>query len=86
MKLKLKKARQKMKLKDMISTLRTVAYERVEIRDECGNEILTCRTSGLSGWETYKDCKVVEWFPHGAPHKDATFTVYIKESETTNEC
>lgn len=69
---------ERMKLKDMIDTLRTVAYERVEIRDEYGNEILTCPTSGLSGWEKYKDCKVVEWFPHGAPNKDATFTVFIE--------
>lgn len=81
-----------MKLKDMILTLRTVAYERVEVRDEYGNEIFTCNTSVFSGpptsstcslnasfWETYKDYKVVEWFPHGAPGKDATFTVYIKE-------
>ena len=67
-----------MKLKDMIDTLRTVAYERVEIRNEYGYEILTCSTTSVI-WETYKDCKVVEWFPHGAPNKDATFTVYIKE-------
>lgn len=88
-----------MKLKDMILTLRTIAYERVEIRDEYGNEIFTCNTSDLSGpptsstslssasfWETYKDYKVVEWFPHGAPYKDATFTVYIKKcSEVCHE-
>ena len=69
-----------MTLKDMISTLRTVAYERAKIRDEYGNDILTCNTSCLAGWDKYKDCKATEWFPHGAPHKDATFTVYIKES------
>lgn len=67
-----------MTLGEMINTLRTARYERVEIRDDYGNEILTCKTSGLSGWETYKDCKVVEWFPHGAPNKDATFTVYVR--------
>ena len=71
-----------MTLKDMISTLRTITSERVEIRNYAGNEILTCPTNA-TGWEVYKDCKVVEWFPHGAPGKNATFTVYIKESEAT---
>lgn len=69
---------ERMKLKDMISTLRTVNYEKVEIRDKWGNEICTCPTNS-EGWKQYQDRKVVEWFPHGAPYKDATFTVYIKE-------
>ena len=67
-----------MTLKDMIDTLRTPAYERVEIRNEDNYEILTCPTTSES-WKQYQDCKVVSWFPHGAPNKDATFTVYIKE-------
>ena len=71
-------------LKDMIDTLRTVAYEKVEIRDKNGNEILTCPTTSV-GWKPYQNCEIIEWFPHGAPNKDATFTVYIKESEATNE-
>ena len=72
-----------MTLKDMISTLRTVAYERVEIRDEDGNEILICPTTS-KGCEPYKDCEVIEWFPHGGPYKDATFTVYIRKKENGN--
>ena len=71
-----------MKLKDMISTLRTVAYERMEIRDEAGNEILTCPTNA-TGWKVYQELEVTEWFPHGAPHKEATFTVYIKYPRRT---
>lgn len=68
-----------MKLKEMIDTLRTVAYEKVEIRDgEYGNEILTCPATA-KGWKPYQDCEVIEWFPHGAPGKTATFTVYVKE-------
>lgn len=67
-----------MTLKEMIDTLRTVAYEKVEIRDEEGNEILTSPTTA-KGWEPYQNCNVIEWFPHGAPNKNATFTVYIKE-------
>lgn len=63
-------------LKDMISTLRTVDYEKVEIRDKWGNEICTCPTNSV-GWKQYQNRKVVEWFPHGAPYKEATFTVFI---------
>lgn len=66
-----------MTLKDMIDTLRGVAYERVEIRNEDNYEILTCPTTSAS-WKQYQDREIVEWFPHGAPHKGATFTVYIK--------
>lgn len=62
-------------LKDMISMLRTITYERVEIRNEDGYEILTCPTNSVA-WKTYQNCKVVEWFPYGSPDKDATFTVY----------
>ena len=66
-----------MKLKDMIDTLRTATYERVEIRDNQNNEICTCSTES-EGWKPYQDRKVVRWFPHGAPKKDATFTVLIE--------
>ena len=69
-----------MKLKDMIDTLRTPAYERIEIRTEDGYEILTCPTVSEI-WKQYQDCKVVSWFPHGAPYKDATFTVYIEDND-----
>lgn len=65
-----------MTLKDMINTLRTVDYEKVEIRDKWGNEICTCPTNSI-GWKEYQERKVVEWFPHGAPFKEATFTVYV---------
>ena len=68
-----------MKLKEMIEKLRTINFEKIELRSgEDGNEILTCPTTS-KGWEPYKGCEVIEWFPHGAPNKDATFTVYIKE-------
>lgn len=66
-----------MTLKDMIDTLRTVAFERVEIRNEDNYEVLTCPTIS-EGWKPYQDCKVVGWFPHGAPKKDATFTVLVE--------
>ena len=33
-----------MKLKDMLTTLRTISYERLELRDDEGDEILTCPT------------------------------------------
>lgn len=66
-----------MKLGDMLRTLRTAQYERVEIRDIEGNEIFTCPASSES-IIPFKDFDVTEWFPHGAPNKDSTFTVYIK--------
>ena len=65
-----------MKLKDMIDTLKT-PNERVEIRDSQNNEICTCPTES-EGWKPYQDRKVFGWIPHGAPHKDATFTVFIE--------
>ena len=67
-----------MKLGDMLRTLRTHQYERVEIRDFEGNEILTCPADSEIITNNFKDCEVSEWFPHGAPNKDATFTVCIK--------
>jgi len=66
-----------MRLGDMLKTIRTAQYERVEIRDVEGNEILTCPADS-EATTPYKDCDVTEWFPHGAPNKDATVTVYIK--------
>ena len=66
-----------MTLKDMISSLRTVNYETVEIRDKWGNEVYTCPTNS-EGWKQYQNHKVVEWLPHGAPYKSATLTVYIE--------
>ena len=67
-----------MTLRDMIITLKTHQYERVEIRDFEGNEILTCPADSEIITDNFKGCEVSEWFPHGAPNKDATFTVYIK--------
>lgn len=66
-----------MTLGEMINTLRTVQYERIEIRDDYGNEILTCPASS-NGVTPYAKYTVIEWFPHGAPNKDATFTVYVR--------
>lgn len=67
-----------MKLGDMIKTLRTTQYERIEIRDCDGNEVLTCPASS-AGIMPFINCEVTEWFPHGAPNKDATFTVYVSD-------
>lgn len=67
-----------MKLRDMISILRTIDYNRVEIRDEEGNEITTCKTNS-KGIEPYLDCEITEWFPGAAPFKHCDFTVYVKE-------
>lgn len=67
-----------MKIIDMLITLRTAPYERIEVRDLEGNEICTCPANS-EGLNPYKDFDVIEWFPHGAPNKDATFTVYIEK-------
>ena len=69
-----------MTLIDMISTLRTKEYERVEIRNEEGYEIMTCKTDS-KGIAPYLNCEITEWFPHAAPFKHCDFTVYIKEEE-----
>lgn len=66
-----------MTLGEILNTLRTAQYERVEIRDDYGNEILTCPASS-DGVMPYAKYTVIEWFPHGAPNKDATFTVYVR--------
>ena len=66
-----------MKLGEMITTLRTIRYERVEIRDVEGNEIFTCPADS-EAITPFKNHTVTEWFPHGAANKDASFTVYIK--------
>ena len=66
-----------MRLGDMLTTLRTIHYERVEIRDFEGNELFTCPADSEAIMH-FKDCEVTEWFPHGAANKDASFTVYIK--------
>lgn len=66
-----------LKLRDMINTLLTT-NERIEIRDEDGNELVTAPQNS-DGLEPYLDKKVVKWFPHGAPYKDATFTVCVSE-------
>ena len=66
-----------MRLHDMLKTLRTIQYERIEIRDSEGNEILTCPASS-EALTSYMDYIITEWFPHSAPNKDATFTVYVK--------
>lgn len=67
-----------MKLRDMINTLRTAQFERIEIRDFEGNEIFTCPVVS-EGIKIYADWVVTEWFPRGADKKGATFTVYVKE-------
>lgn len=66
-----------MRLDDMLKTLRTIRYERVEIRDVEGNEMFTCPADS-EAITPFKNYTVTEWFPHGAANKDASFTVYIK--------
>lgn len=68
-----------MTLKDMISTLRTIQYERIEVRDDYGIEIFTCKTDS-SALKPYLGYTVTEWFPHGAPGSSADFTVYVWKS------
>ena len=71
-----------LKLNDMIVTLRT-NNERIEIRDAAGNELLTAPQDS-SVIDSYLNRNVITWFPHGAPGKDATFTVYISYDEGSN--
>ena len=66
----------RMTLGDMIETLRITQYERVEIRDSDNNEICTCPAGSVDNMP-FKDYYVTEWFPHGAPNKNATFTVCV---------
>ena len=66
-----------MKLIEMLRTLRTAQFERIELRNDENNEILTC--PAISDiLMRFNDYEVMEWFPHGAPSKDATFTVLIR--------
>lgn len=67
-----------MKLGDMLKTLRTIKYERIEIRNAEGNELLTAPADS-EVISMYNDYFVTEWFPHGAPNSKASFTVYIKK-------
>lgn len=73
-----------MTLGDMLKTLRTAQYERIEIRDEYGNEILTCPATS-AGVMPYAKYYVTEWFPHGAPNARATFTVYVRKEDTQDD-
>ena len=65
-----------MTLKNMINTLRTSQFERIEIRDDAGNELFTCKTDS-SVLTPYLGYEVIQWFPHGAPGSNADFTVYV---------
>lgn len=65
-----------MTLGDMLSSLR--CKQRVEIRDEYGNELFTAYSDSYL-MKSYKEFEVTEWFGGHAPFKDADFTVYILE-------
>ena len=65
-----------MKLKDMISTLRTIQFERIELRDDCENELFTCRADSYA-ITPYLEYEVIQWFPHGASKNNSDFTVYV---------
>ncbi len=73
-----------MTLGDMIKAIRRAEYERVEIRDSDNNEICTCPASSADNMP-FKDYCVTAWFPHGAPGKDATFTVCVSDSAKRGE-
>jgi len=73
-----KKGGEIMKLGDMIKTLRTIEYERIELRTAEGNELLTAPAYS-EVISSFTDYVVTEWFPHGAPNSKATFTVYIRK-------
>lgn len=73
-----------MKFGEMIETLRAAQYERVEIRDSDNNEICTCPANS-EGITLFKDYYVTAWFPHGAPNKDATFTVCVYDGAKRGE-
>lgn len=77
-----------MKLCEMIETLYPDLNERIEVRDSENNELFTCPIYS-EGLEHYMKCEVVRWFPHGAPGKDATFTVAVyienKDSEVHDD-
>jgi len=67
-----------MKLKDMISTLRTIQFERIELRDDCGNELFTCKADSYA-LKPYLEYEVTQWFPHGSPKNNTDFTVYVSK-------
>ena len=74
-----------MKLKDMISTLRSSQLERIEIRDDAGNELFTCKIDS-SVLTPYLEYGVTQWFPHGASGSNADFTVYVfKEGKAVQD-
>lgn len=77
-----------MKLCEMIETLFPAMHERIEVRDSENKELFTCPIYS-DGLEPYMKCEVVRWFPHGAPGKDATFTVAVnienKDSEVHDD-
>ena len=65
-----------MTLGDMVSLLRH--KQRVEVRDEYGNELFTSESDSYF-LKRYEDCEITEWFCGHAPFKNADFTVRISE-------
>ena len=53
-----------MKLKDMIETIRSPEFYRIELRDGEGEELMTCRASS-EALEPYMETTVWDWIPHG---------------------
>lgn len=68
-----------MNVKDMITCLRT--KNRVEVRDEQGNELFTCDSDSTVLFD-YWDREITEWFPHPQAYRVCDFTVYIKDEVT----
>lgn len=64
-----------MKLKDLLSTLRTIQFNTVEIRDE-NNLILFTAPATSPALEPYLEHEVLEWFPSNI-NKDINFTVSL---------
>ena len=69
-----------MNVKDMITRLRT--KNRVEVRDEQGNELFTCDSDSTVLFD-YWDREITEWFPYHQAYRVCDFTVYIKDKEVT---
>ena len=66
-----------MTLDDMLTTINCGETETIEIRDASGYEVGTFPIYG-NGLIQYKNCKVLRWFPGGAPGKKCTVTITLE--------
>lgn len=68
-----------MKLKDMIETIRSPEFYRIELRNSEGEELMTCRASS-EDLEPYMEMTVWDWIPHGGIG-DAHFIVGVETED-----